>query len=201
MHTPDLYKTIECLRNELQKEKENREADMREYLALEREYEKEINSLRINLANAKGKIISQSITLESYKNKIGVPIIVEGKEKDLYKGEQKDFILQLIRNAMNDKDKYTRSYEICKSLLSANNETGTRQYIKNESSKIFRNYSGFNATVISKLEDLGFRIISEKGHYKLILGNDDRHSVSISHSPSDIKSGLNIISDINKIFF
>ena len=56
--------------------------------------------------------------------------------------------------------------------------------------------------LISKLNSVGISVIDDaKGHYKLLIGNDDRYVVSISHSPSDSRCGLNAITDINRIMF
>lgn len=197
----EMREYIHLLEIDLEKEKQERKKDKEDYALLEKEYEKEIEGLRRDLINANGKITSQNITLESYKHKVGVPIIIEGAETDLYRGEQKDFVIGLLRNAMNSNDKYTRTYKICESLLGANNEVGRRSEIKDKLSTILKSYSGMDSDTVSSLESCDVKVIIEKGHHKIVLGGDERYSVSISHTPSDIKCGLNAMSDINKSFF
>lgn len=201
MTMEEMREYIRLLEIELEEEKIKREKDKEDYNLLEKEYEKEIEDLKRDLINANGKITSQKITLESYKHKVGVPIIIEGAEEDLYRGEQKDFVIGLLRNAMNNSDKYTRTYKICESLLGSNNEIGRRSEIKDKLSTILKSYSGMDSDTISNLESCDVKIVIEKGHHKILLGGDERYTISISHTPSDIKCGLNAMSDINKTFF
>ena len=202
MSRDELLEYIEILQDDLLKEKEKRKTEAEEYSALEDEYETIIKDLNKELLNAKGKIISQEITLASYKDKVGVPIIVEGEERDLYKGEQRDFILNLISSQINNYDKYTRSYRICEDILDTNHKSGEREKIIKVIQSILKNYSGMTKDSISKLNSVGISVVDDtKGHYKLSFNGDDRYIVSISHSPSDSRCGLNAITDINRVMF
>lgn len=201
MSMEEMQEYIKLLEADLAKEKAAREEEQNMYKELETDYEHTIDSLRRELANANGKIISQNIILESYKDKVGTPVIVEGAESDLYKGEQKDFIIELIRRAMGASPKYTRNYRICESLLGANVEVGERARIKDTIANILKSYSGMTNDTISALNDIGIKVIDCKNHFKLVLAGDERYIVSISHSPSDVKCGLNATSDINRCFF
>ena len=52
------------------------------------------------------------------------------------------------------------------------------------------------------LNSIGMTVTDDnKGHYKLSFNNDDRYVVTISHTPSEFKCGLNAIADINRILF
>ena len=187
---------------ELEEEKQLRENDKAEYETFENEYENMVMDLKKELANSKGKIISLEITLESYKKKIGIPIIVEGDEKDIYPGEQKDFILSLIKSLISNFDNYTRAYKICESILNGNKENGTRSRIKETITSTLKNYTGMSKDVISALNSVGIRVAEyDSSHCKVYFERDDRYIVSISHSPSDFKCGLNAITDINRMFF
>lgn len=202
MTKEELLEYIGILEEDLNKEKEKRRTEAEEYSALEDEYEKMVQDLNKELLNAKGKIISQEITLASYKDKIGIPIIVEGKERDLYKGEQKDFVLNLISSQIHNYDKFTRSYRICEDILESNHKIGEKEKIIETIQSVLKNYNGMTKDIISKLNSVGISVIDDsKGHYKLLFGDDDRYVVSLSHSPSDSRCGLNAISDINKIMF
>lgn len=192
---------FELLQLKLENERKLREEDKKLYTELEKEYESIIKNLEQELIQAKGKIISQKITIESFKDKLGIPIIIEGCEHDLYKGEQRDLVIGLLRNAMNNSPKYTRTYKICESLLGSNIEVGERAKIKDSIYDILKSYSGMDNDTISALSELGIKVIQGRTHYKLLLSGDERYSVSISTTPSDNKCGLNTISDINKLFF
>lgn len=202
MSKEELLEYIDILETDLDREREKRRIEAEEYSALEDEYENIVQELNKELLNAKGKIISQEITLASYKDKVGVPIIVEGEEKDLYKGEQKDFILNLVENAIHNYSKFTRSYRICEDILYSNKKIGEKEKILEVIQNVLKNYNGMTKDTISKLNSIGISVIDDaKGHYKLLFGQDDRYVVSISHSPSDSRCGLNAITDINKVMF
>lgn len=202
MRKEELLEYIDILETDLDREREKRRIEAEEYSALEDEYESIVQELNKELLNAKGKIISQEITLASYKDKVGVPIIVEGEEKDLYKGEQKDFILNLVENAIHNYSKFTRSYRICEDILHSNKKIGEKEKILEVIQNVLKNYNGMTKDIISKLNSVGISVIDDaKGHYKLLFGQDDRYVVSISHSPSDSRCGLNAITDINKVMF
>lgn len=202
MTNEELIEYIKILDSELIEEKEKRRTEAEEYSALEKEYEQMIEDLNKELLNAKGKIISQDITLASYKDKVGIPIIVEGKERDLYKGELKDFVLSVIESQIHNYDKYTRSYKICEDILESNHKAKEKEKILEVVQSALKGYNGMTKDVITKLNSVGISVIDDsKGHYKLLFGNDDRYIVSISHSPSDPRCGLNAISDINKMMF
>ena len=197
----ELINYISLLEEEISKEKSKLQKEAEEYSALEHEYEKILDEKNKEIVKLKGKVISQEITLASYKDKVGVPIIVEGKEHDLYEGEQKDFIRNILTNTMSGLDKYTRTYKICESLLEANSETGEREKIQKTISSILKNYNGMTKDIISELNSIGIKVINDSGHFKLIMSDDDRYVISISHTPSDSKCGLNAIADINRILF
>lgn len=202
MSAQDMKEYIELLEAELEQEKKERAAEAAEYKALENEYESEIDKKNRELAQARGKIISQEITLASYKDKVGVPVIIAGTEHDLYKGEQKDFVRNLLLNAIQNYDKYTRSYKICESLLEANQEVGQKTKIQNTISSVLKNYTGMSKDIIQTLSSVGIGVDdSESKHYRLSLNGDTRYVVTISHTPSDSRCGLNAITDINRNFF
>lgn len=198
----DIEEYIRLLEHELQEERRLRQQEASEYRLLEKEYEAIINEKNQELVKAKGKIISQDITLASYKDKVGTPVVVEGVEHDLFRGEQKDFVLGLLSDAIQRYDKHTRSYKICESLLNANNESGERRRIKEGISTILKSYNGMNKDIVSSLNDVNIKVnVDGRNHYRLVLAGDERYSVNIAHTPSDSRCGLNVISDINKLFF
>lgn len=162
----------------------------------------QIERLNTDLLKAKGKIMSQDITLASYKDKVGIPLIVEGKEKDLYKSEQKDLIIEIIESYMSTLNKFSRNYKICESILNANSKTGTKDNMKEGLYQIFKNYTGMTKDILSSLSKLGFSVDNDgTGHWRIKLADDERYTISVSRTPSDQRSGLNALSDMNKLFF
>lgn len=163
---------------------------------------KTIEEKNKELLNTKAKIISQDITLASYKDKVGIPLIIEGEEKDIYEGEQKDFLLELISNKMDTCDKYSRSYKICESILNSNHKIGLREKIRLSIAKVFKNFEGMSSDKVSELNKARINVTDDSKHYRLSYNNDDRYSVHVSHSTSNARRcGMNVISDMERIMF
>lgn len=202
MSHEELLEYVKLLEEELEEEKRLRTQEAHDYESLESEYERIIREKDQELIKAKGKIISQDITLASYKDKVGVPLIVEGAERDLYKGEQKDFILSLIANTLQNYGKTTRTRAICESLLEANHFVGNRERIQRTISDTLRNYTGMTNSVISELNSIGLEVEKDgKNHYAVRFNGDTRYTYNIAATPSDPRCGVNSIADINKLFF
>lgn len=199
--TPEEY--IKYLEDELGKEKKAREEDKKFYEAMEAEYDKELKQLHKELNATKGKMLSQQIILESYKAKVGTPLIVEGKEQDLYPGEQKDLILELLNVALNNSDKTTRTHTICESILKANQEIGRRRKIKESIALILKKYDGKDTVgTIDRINESGLSAERAKSNHILItLNNDSRYLVTLSSTPSDYRCGMNALADIHRVFF
>ena len=135
-------------------------------------------------------------------HKHGVPLIVEGQERDLYKGEQKDFIISLITATMQNFGKTTRTRAICESLLEANRATGNREHVQQTIANTLRNYAGMTNSVISELNSVGLDVEKDgKNHYAIRFNGDNRYTYNIAATPSDPRCGVNSIADINKLFF
>lgn len=201
MNKEELIEYINIIEDDLNEKDKSIQKLEKDCKEIEKLYEEMINEKNQELVRLKGKVISQDITLRSYKDKVGIPLIIEGVEKDLYDGEQKDFILSLIEKAYDESDNYSRKNSICKSILNSNKENGKRKYIIEELSRIFKSYNGINSSLISELNKLGFEVVDNTGgqHYKFTYKNDSRYSISISRTPSDFKKcGLNALTDINK---
>ena len=199
--TPEEY--IKYLEDELAKEKKARNEDKKFYEAMEAEYDKEVKQLHKELNATKGKMLSQQIILESYKAKVGTPLIIEGKEPDLYPGEQKDFILELLTVALNNSDKLSRTRTICESILKANQEAGRRRKINEAVGAILKKYDGKDILgTIDRINEAGLTAEKTKsGHIRITLNNDSRYIVTLSGTPSDFRCGMNALADIHRVFF
>lgn len=172
-----------------------------QYQQLEQMYEELLEEKNKEILNLKGKIISQDITLNSYKDKNGHPLIVKGEEDDIYPGEQRDFILSLIETAQQSDEQYARRNHICQSLLKANKKNGTREYMQDKIYLALKDFKFMDERTIRLLEESNIRLISGRTHHKMTLNGDPRYRVSISKTPSDCRTGLNAISEINRHFF
>ena len=163
-----------------------------------------IESQRKTIQQLEGKIQSKEIMYNSYKDRNGVAIIVEGVEHDIYPGEQRDLIIEYLQSKISNLDPYTRQYHIVKSILEANPEVGNRAALKKDIYDVFRGFTGTSSMsqmFKTKMQELGFEIIKGgKTHDKLIFHNDDRYSITIPKTPKTrIHDNLNQAGDTVRI--
>lgn len=200
MTKKELMDYIELLEEETENLKNKIEQEASEYKSLEKSYEEILEEKNKEILSLKGKIISQDITLNSYKDKNGHPLIVKGEEPELYPGEQKDLIISLIEKYRGC-DELTRRYHVCDSLLKANKKVGTRDIMQENISSALKDFTCMDKETTRLLEDANIKIISGRTHHKLTLNGDPRYRVSLSKTPSDVRTGLNAITECNRHFF
>lgn len=174
--------------------------ELQNYQGLEKSYEEILKEKNKEILSLKGKIISQDITLNSYKEKNGHPLIIKGDEPELYHGEQKDLILYLLEQYKGT-DQTARRYQVCESILKTNKKVGTRDIMQNNMRSALKDFKVMDDKTIRLLEDSGIKIVSGKTHHKLSLGGDSRYKVFISKTPSDMRTGYNAIAECNRHFF
>ena len=196
----ELVEYIELLEEENKSLKETIKKEAQQYTQLERAYEEILAEKKQEILNLRGKIISQNITLNSYKDKNGSPLIIMGEEQDIYDGEQKDFILSLIEAAMPD-DQYCRRYHICQSILQSNKKSGNRDKMQDNIYNALKDFKLMDKETLRLLEESNLKLISGRTHHKITLNGDPRYRVAFSKTPSDVRTGLNAVAQINKTFF
>ena len=125
------------------------------------------------------------------------PVLFYGNEEELYVGEIKEILLDILQSNVNVTENSRREH-IIKDLLQANNATSS---VKERHSKVknaLANYRDMTPDVRKALEEVGFEITSEGKHHKLVYQGDSRYQISISKTASDHKSGLNAATLITK---
>lgn len=164
-------------------------------------YQEEIDGFRRKIQILEGKLQSKEIMYNSYKEKNGASIIVEGVEEDLYPGEQRDMILGYIKEVMGNLDKNTRQYHVCKSLVEANPENGTRAELRRNMYEKLRKLGKIDGTTPA-IPEAGIRFYKEgtTNHPKVIFMDNDRYTCSIAGTPSDSRTGVNTAQQMCKFF-
>lgn len=70
---------------------------------------------------------------------------------------------------------------------------------KVELKRIFRGYRRVTRKLVQDLQQLGFRLVDSKKHYKIYYRNDSHHAVVIGKTESDWRAGLNICSQLSHL--
>ena len=85
----------------------------------------------------------------------------------------------------------TRRYDVVKDILEANDYRHISEKKSAEVKQLFNNYKGMTSKVRRGLEELGFEIQHDGGHYKAIYYGDERYILVFAATPSDNRAGKN----------
>ena len=136
------------------------------------------------------------------EKKDDIPVIVQGNEEELYVGEIKEIILELVADALPKLDPKSRKEHVLRDVLNSNQYEKLLAQKRERVKKLLKTYSGMSESLKHDLEALGLTITGEGKHYKITLADDPRYLVTIPKTPGDsARGGANAVSLINKIMF
>ena len=132
------------------------------------------------------------------------PILYYGEETDLYEGEIKDYLLELVDEKLKNLNASrltdcVRQYDVLKSILDENKYEGSHQKKREEIKNLLVGYRDMDAKTRSRLEDIGFTIDHDR-HNKLKYYGDNRYETTIPSSSSDVRAWKNACSIIRNRF-
>lgn len=131
----------------------------------------------------------------------GVPIITFGEESDLYDGEIREIILDILSEYQKNIKSNSRRAHIINDILENNVYRAIPERKKEDLKKLLKGYSTLTGSLRSGLEELGFSISGDGKHYKLIYHDDNRYAATMSKTSSDGRAGNNLAAVIAKDMF
>ena len=108
---------------------------------------------------------------------------INSKEKEFYYKEKIDIVLEVLNQNINNITDNTRKYHIIRDILDNNNISEERTNIENELKRIFNKYDRFNNRMEQDLKGIGFEVVSQNEHIKVIYKRDSRYTFQLSKSP------------------
>lgn len=139
---------------------------------------------------------------QGLRNKIDgmdeIPLLYYGEEDELYDGEIREIILDILANSLKGEKPKSRRNHIVSDILENNNFQNIQEKKRAEIKRIFKGYSGLTLSMKQSLRTLGFEVKSDNKHYKLEYYGDSRYIAMTSKTGSDYRAGENLISEINK---
>lgn len=165
------------------------------------------DSLEGQLAEAKQRIARLSeenhnlrMQIENLLNVInnsdaGQYILSKAQVEEFFEGEQYDLVVTALTKALQNSAEETRSNELLKAITEANPLIGNG---KDAEEKLKRIIKGDRLTDrdFDALRQLGFEVVNESTHYKLVYIKDKKYWFSISKTPSDFRENKNLLLDI-----
>lgn len=132
----------------------------------------------------------------------GKPVLVQGDEDELFPDEMLAIVTDILGEYLKTGCRnQSRRKDVVEDLLKKNtcqNPVGERtEKIK----KALKGYKTLGSTEKRTLQDLGFVITEEGRHYKGTYYGDGRYTVTLSKTPSDSRSGMNVAMEIIKNMF
>ena len=150
---------------------------------------------QIEQLNRQVEILQQRCIRNQY------PLLLKGKEKEKYPGEQRDIVLDVIKEELKTQ-KDERICHLLHQILKENPETGHRRQMLDEIFKILVSNSQVDEKVVTDLRKMGIDLKKKsENHYKGCFFNDHRYLTSISSTPSDINAGRQIYRDLRNFYF
>lgn len=128
-----------------------------------------------------------------------VPILYLGSEEELFPGEIKEFILEILDKELQNSIKpKTRRADVIGDIIRSNGGvTGLPTEKADQVKKLLFGYKAMTSPVRSALKELGFEIIEGGSHYKLVYYGDGRYWTTIDTTPGDgVRGGRNAALEI-----
>lgn len=181
-----------------------------EHEALLDEYNAENLSLEEKLKEAETKIsalILKNKILEDTVASLKMNVSLSGEQSmlkksdtsEFFEGEQHDAVLTALEIALRSIGEDTRLCEVITSILACNNKENHGIVIFNEVKKLFSNGQNLNRTEMSRLEDLGFAVVGENTHKKLVFKGNEKYMFPLASTGSDNRrGGLNFAGEITR---
>ncbi len=169
------------------------------------------DSLEDKLKAAKEKIAAlteENNVLRNKNDSLQAALVASGIEKaiitrspiaEFFDGEQHDLLITVLKEAADRCGGFDmRKSELINSLLECNEYIGNGRETLEVVKRVLSSGEQLSKRDIAELERVGFKLVSEQNHYKVVYRGNERYWFTISKSPSDRRSGQNNASDIIK---
>lgn len=164
-------------------------------------FDEELNGLKLHIGDLNRDIYSLQAQVDYYRSALSKTdenacFFKMGAEPNLYASERSDLLYNILMQVKDRYEKGSRPYVLIESLLEANPKEGECERVMEGVRRIFKSGEELTSVAKSELKSLGFTIEKEGGHYKLTF-HDPRYKFTVSNSPSESRSGKNLISEIS----
>ena len=134
-----------------------------------------------------------------YDQNMETPLLYYGAEEELFDGEIKDHILEMLQSQLSCVKKDTRKEHILLDILESNEITGALDEKRAEIKRLLKGYTKVGDSLKRALKAYGFTITNDGGHYKLTYKDDSRYLYIMAASGSDSqRGGENLSAEITR---
>lgn len=136
-----------------------------------------------------------------YSDRNKSPVLYLGEERDLYSGEIKEIILEIMSEYQKKCKEDSRRWHVISDLMECNEFKGIPEKRREQLKNALRGYKKLNGSLKTLLETLGFEISDDGKHYKWTYYGDHRYVATAAKTCSDSRAGMNLSSVIDKKMF
>lgn len=91
--------------------------------------------------------------------------------------------------------------DVVRDIVDSNGYEKISESKAEEIKRLLKNYDGMSSKTRQALKDLGFEITGDGKHYKVTYHGDGRYQMAYSKTPSDVRTGKNMVQKtVNLIF-
>lgn len=126
------------------------------------------------------------------------PILFSGIETDLYPGEIREILLDIVNEKLESVEPNSRRYDILKDIIENNEYERIVNKKKEDIKRILTGYKNMSSKTRNELKAFGFEMIEDGKHCKLVYCNDERYKTVVSKTGSDHRGGINTANTIIK---
>lgn len=168
-------------------------------------FDRELTAKNQRLEDAEKEIARLRMELRVYEARMAAgtgSLLRTGVEQDLYPNEVYRIVRDAVEDAQSRVSPDSRRLHVINAILKANPAGEDVAGSKREQLKeLLRAFRGLETKTRRGLESLGFAIVEDGRHYKLVFQGDDRYTFALPRSGSDYRGGLNAASDIARLLF
>lgn len=126
----------------------------------------------------------------------GRRMLIAAPIDEFFSGEQYDLVVTTLAKALRTTETNTRAYELLEGILALNALRGEGKEVDETLKRVLSKGETIKERDLLELKAIGFEVISDSNHYRLIYNGNDKYVITLHKTPSDVRSGKNLVSDI-----
>lgn len=126
----------------------------------------------------------------------GRRMLIAAPIDEFFSGEQYDLVVTTLAKALRTTETNTRAYELLEGILALNALRGEGKEVDETLKRVLSKGETIKERDLLELKAIGFEVISDSTHYRLIYNGNDKYVITLHKTPSDVRSGKNLVSDI-----
>lgn len=126
-------------------------------------------------------------------------LILAADIPEFFDGEQYDLLVTILTKALSNYHENTRPYDLLKGVLENNKLIGNGKRMEEVVKSVLSSGENPKERDFAALREVGFDVVSDNTHYKLVYKGDEKYTFILFKTASDKqRGGKNTVSDIRK---